>query len=266
MTIAADRAAHRPEPPRLLLPRAQRRVAGFWVSLGLHALLLALLWTRRDLLLATPEPGDPRFGSAGGGGGGGGGGGNRTTYIIALPPSPPPPAIPALPVPPVTIPPSVQKPAVTTASTPAVTDSTPAVPAVSATPGAGTSPGQGEGAGANGGSGGGTGGGAGSGSGVGSGPGSGGQGGSIRPPELRGLSIPFSTPPRELRGRTVKVMFAIAADGKVERFDTDPVITDRGYYKKFSDVVMGFRFKPARGPDGQPVPVVFPMEFTLPTQ
>ena len=75
-----------------------------------------------------------------------------------------------------------------------------------------------------------------------------------------------STPPRELRGKTIKVTFAITTDGRVERFDTDPVITNRGYYQKFSEVVLGFRFRPARGPDGQPVAVVFPMEFTLPTQ
>ena len=40
----------------------------------------------------------------------------------------------------------------------------------------------------------------------------------------------------------------------------------RGYYRKFAEIVLGFRFRPARGPDGQPVAVVFPMEFTLPTQ
>jgi hypothetical protein len=104
------------------------------------------------------------------------------------------------------------------------------------------------------------------GNGPGSGNGAGGEGGGIRPPELRGLAIPFSTPPKELRGKEVKVTFAVTADGRVDRFETDPVITNRGYYQKFAEAALGYRFRPARGPDGQPVAAVLVMYFTLPTQ
>lgn len=261
---SVEAVTHKPELPRLSLPRQRWRSTGFWVSLGFHVVLIALLWNRRGLLVPTPRPGDSRFGDLGGGGGGGGGG-ERATYIIALPPASPPPAAVPTPVPPVVAPPKVEAKVAPPVSAPVAPD-TVAPRTASAAPGtgAGSAADGGAGGGTGGGQGPGTGGGAGPGSGSGTGPG--GQGGNIRPPELRGLAIPFSTPPRELRGKTIKVTFAITTDGRVERFDTDPVITNRGYYQKFSEVVLGFRFRPARGPDGQPVAVVFPMEFTLPTQ
>ena len=263
---SAEAATTRPDLPHLSLPRRRARSTGFWVSLAVHAALLALVWTRHDLLIPTARPGDPRFGDLGDGGGGGGGGGPEATYIIALPPVPPPTPAATTPVPPpVVTPPRTETP-VPQPVPPAVVaqDTVPAAQTASATPGAGAGGAKGIGPGSGGGSGGGQGGGVGPGAGPGTG--SGGEGGSIRPPELRGLAIPFSTPPRELRGKTVKVTFAITTDGRVERFETDPVITNRGYYRKFAEIVLGFRFRPARGPDGQPVAVVFPMEFTLPTQ
>ena len=261
---SAEAATTKPDLPHLSLPRHRARSTGFWVSLAVHAALLALVWTRRDLLIPTPRPGDPRFGPLGGGGGGGGGG-DEATYIIALPPvSPPTPAVTTPVPPPVVTPPKAETPVPQPVPAAVVKDTVPTTQTASATPGAGAGGDKGAGPGTGGGSGGGQGGGVGPG--VGPGTGSGGEGGSIRPPELRGLAIPFSTPPRELRGKTVKVTFAITTDGRVERFETDPVITDRGYYQKFAEIVLGFRFRPARGPDGQPVAVVFPMEFTLPTQ
>lgn len=261
---SAEAATTKPDLPHLSLPRPRTRSTGFWVSLAVHAALLALVWTRRDLLIPTPRPGDPRFGPLGGGGGGGGGG-QEATYIIALPPvSPPTPAVKTPVPPPVVTPPKTETPVAQPVPPAVARDTVPAARTASAAPGAGAGGDKGAGPGTGGGSGGGQGGGVGPGAGPGTG--SGGEGGSVRPPELRGLAIPFSTPPRELRGKTVKVTFAITTDGRVERFDTDPVITDRGYYKKFADIVLGFRFRPARGPDGQPVAVVFPMEFTLPTQ
>ena len=264
---SAEAATTRPDLPHLLLPHHRARSTGFWVSLAVHAALLALVWTRHDLLIPTPRPGDPRFGNLGGGGGGGGGGGQEATYIIALPPVPPPTPAATTPVPlPVVTPPKAETPVPQPVLPPVAQDTVPAAQIASATPGAGAGGAKGTGPGTGGGSGGGSGGGQGGGVGPGAGPGTGGEGGNIRPPELRGLAIPFSTPPRELRGKTVKVTFAITTDGRVERFETDPVITDRGYYRKFSEIVLGFRFRPARGPDGQPVAVVFPMEFTLPTQ
>lgn len=261
MTITAHGVTPRPGP-RLALPLERRRTAGFWASLAFHGVLLALLWTRRDLFVSTPQPGDPRFGSAGGGGGGGGGG-QQTTYIIALPPSPPPAAVPTMPAAPVITPPMVQTPVAVPAATPVVTDTIPATRTASVAPGAGANPGQGAGAGANGGTGGGQGGGVGPGSGIGNGAGSGGEGGSVRPPEVRGMIPPIGRAPKELRGKTVKVIFFITADGRVERIETQPVIADRDFYKKFSEIMLQFRFKPARAPNGDPVAAVYPIEFML---
>ncbi len=260
---SAEAATTRPELPHLSMPRQRTRSIGFWVSLAVHAALIALIWTRRDLLVPTPRPGDPRFGDLGGGGGGGGGG-ERVTYIIALPPVAPPVAVAPAVVPPVVTPPKVDAPVVTPA--PVTAPDTVVARPPSSTPGEGTSPGAGSTPGSGGGSGGGQGTGVGAGNGPGSGSGAGGEGGGIRPPELRGLAIPFSTPPKELRGKEVKVTFAVTADGRVDRFETDPVITNRGYYQKFAEAALGYRFRPARGPDGQPVAAVLVMYFTLPTQ
>jgi len=261
---SAEAATPRPDLPHLSLPRQRTRSTGFWVSLGVHVAILALLWSRRDLLLPTLRPGDPRFGNLGGGGGGGGGG-EGATYIIALPPEPPPAAEAPTVVPPVVAPPKVETPVPKPAPVTVAPDTT-APKAASTTPGEGNSPGKGSDAGAGGGTGGGQGPGTGAGKGPGSGSGAGGEGGTIRPPELRGLAIPFSTPPKELRGKEVKVTFAVTADGRVERFETDPVISNRGYYAKFAEAAMGYRFRPARGPDGQSVAAVLVMYFTLPTQ
>ncbi|HJP55783.1 MAG TPA: hypothetical protein VJ847_02020 [Gemmatimonadales bacterium] len=261
---SAEVATDKPELPRLSLPRQRSRTIGFWISLAVHAAIVALLWSRRDLLMPTPRPGDPGF-TLGGGGGGGGGGGERATYIIALPPPPPQAAAPT-PVPPVVTPPREEIPVAKPVVAPLAPPDTVPTQVAAATPGQGTAAGTAGDSGSGGGTGGGRGTGSGTGAGPGSGSGTGGEGGNVRPPELKGLVLPFGTPPRDLRGKVIKVTFAITADGRVERFDTDPVIEDRGYYRKFSEVVLAFRFRPARGPDGQPVAVVFPMEFTLPTQ
>lgn len=265
---SAEATTQRPELPHLSMPRPRTRSTGFWVSLAVHAALIALLWARHDLLVPTPRPGDPRFGNLGGGGGGGGGG-ERVTYIIALPPASPPAAAVPLPVPPVVTPPKADAPEPTPVPVTVALD-TVARQSPSTMAGRDTSAAAGNAAGTAGGSGGGSGGGKGSGNGPGNGPGSGsgagGEGGGIRPPELRGLAFAFSTPPKELRGKELKVTFAVTADGRVARFETDPEISNRGYYQKFAEAALGYRFRPARGPDGQPVAAVLVMYFTLPTQ
>ena len=126
----------------------------------------------------------------------------------------------------------------------------------------------GTGPGADGGSGNGVGGGEGPGigpgSGDGSGPGKGGEGGVIRPPELRDLAFPFENPPKELRGASLDVTFWVRVDGRVERYEVEPEISDRDYARKFDEVIRAFRFTPARAPDGTRIAGTTRVTFTLP--
>ncbi|HET6578019.1 MAG TPA: hypothetical protein VFG66_06840 [Gemmatimonadales bacterium] len=265
-----------PVPLQLALPGPRRRYGGLLVSLLLHALFVAVvvkggerLWTR------TRAPGDPAL-VPGGGGGGRGGDGSRVAYIT-LPPAPepvmprqhsvvPPPAVPRIeptptPEPAVSPPPEVQAPV---AAAQPIDSSPPAAVA----PAAASAPNVASGAGP--GTGGGTGGGVGRGIGPGRGPGTGpgagggGTGGTVRPPELRDLAFPFDKPPKELRGASLAVTFWVRLDGRVERYEVDPAISDRDYARKFDEVIRAFRFTPARAPDGSRVAGTTTVTFTLP--
>ena len=86
----------------------------------------------------------------------------------------------------------------------------------------------------------------------------------IRPPELRDLAFPFETPPKELRGASLDVTFWVRVDGRVERYEVQPVITDRDYARKFDEVIRAFRFTPARAPDGSRIAGTTRVTFTLP--
>jgi protein TonB len=166
-------------------------------------------------------------------------------------PVPPPQAVEAT-VPPPTLPPP---------ALPQQADTLP-VPAADGGTAAGAGPGVGGGTG--GGEGGGVGPGTGTGVGEGGGPGAGGEGGTVRPPELRDLAFPFDNPPKELRGASLNVTFWVRVDGRVERYEVRPTITDRDYARKFDEVIRAFRFTPARAPDGSRVAGTTRVTFTLP--
>ena len=253
--------------PALTLPEPRRSVWGLVASLAVHAALILLF-------VGGVIGGAERLRVAGGSGpgavGGGGGGGGRVSYI-ELPPvgASAPAAAPVAETPPVVTPPVEEAPV----ATPAVTAPAPAEVAAAAAPRAdsaaasGTGYGRGTGAdsGTGGGSGGGVGGGTGPGEGLGAGPGTGGDSTDIAPPQLRNWVPPMERPPKELRGRTIRVTFWVSADGRVDKFETDPEIEDRDYLEKFSEIVMKTRFRPARTRTGVPVAVVFPMDFILAT-
>ena len=208
------------------------------------------IWSR------TLAPGDPALK-----GGGGGGGGNRVAYIT-LPSVAPSVAPRATPV----VPPPVAPPVVVPKPEPVAPQPVePVVPASVASSGDTVSAGGGFGPGAGGGAGGGQGAGAGgAGGGGGARGGGGGQGGTTRPPELRDLAFPFDEPPKRLRGASLNVTFWVRADGRVERYEVDPEISDRDYARKFDEVIRSFRFTPARAPDGTRVPGTTTATFTLP--
>jgi TonB family protein len=57
-----------------------------------------------------------------------------------------------------------------------------------------------------------------------------------------------------MRGRTIAVTFWVGTDGRVQRVVLDPGIDDRGFERRFVDVMRNYRFRPARSPDGSPIP------------
>ena len=268
MTARTDSDSPLRPPPSLELPRPRRSAGGLVVSVLLHGALVALI-VAGAIRIAPPAAGDLMGGLAGGGGGGGGGG-QRVSYI-SLPPAgapaapAPEPAAPVVPPPveeaPVVVPPPqpVEKPAAPAEATTVATTE----PATGTGTGSGT--GSGTDSGSGGGSGGGEGGGTGTGTGLGEGPGTGGEGGDIRPPVLSGWAPPLDRPSKELRGATVRVTFWVGADGRVERYTTDPEIRDNGYRKKWDELIRAMRFKPARTRAGLAVPATFEATFVLPS-
>ena len=235
----------------------------------LHALVIGLavyhgerIWSR------TLAPGDPALRS----GGGGGGGGNRVAYITlpSIAPSAAPRATPVVPPPvaPLVVAPKPEPVALTPVEpvVPTVPADTQRTAVAVASPGDTVPAGGGLGPGAGGGAGGGQGAGVGPGAGGGAGPGptGGGGGGTTRPPELRDLAFPFDEPPKQLRGASLNVTFWVRVDGRVERYEVDPEISDRDYARKFDEVIRSFRFAPARAPDGTRVPGTTTVTFTLP--
>lgn len=247
----------------VLSPRARRSPAGVTASIVLHLLIGALLLLRiRADFARVLDAGRADPGARGGGGGGAG----RVAYItlpapaasapkaVAVePPKEAPKPVPVTPTPPAVIPPPAQE------EQPVVVTLTPATAPQTGDTLAGRGPGQG------GGEGGGTGGGSGPGTGPGRGPGTGtggGEGGTGRAPRPRyELIPPTDDPPKALRGREVRILFAIDADGKVRRVTFDPEIPSGKYARRLRETMEGYRFHPAIGPDGSAVPGTF--EYTI---
>lgn len=241
-----------PAVPTLLLPRPRRTVWGGIVSVLLHVGIVALILFFRwqDIMSwdEVTESGDP--GSRKGGGGGGG-----SLQVVALPalpraaaaPKVPPPPPPVVEVPePVVVAPPPPPPPEPVVAVAAPADSTVSSSAGQGGPGTGGGKGTGTGTG--------TGSGTGPGSGSGSGPGTGGAGGRERPPEPRQVILPPMDYPRGLRGQTIAVTFWVGTDGRVERVALAPDIEDKGFAKRFSEVMKSYRFRPARSPDGAIIP------------
>jgi hypothetical protein len=225
----------------------------------LHALVLGLLmmqgqklWSHGFRLGDAALPGSTAAG----------GGGNRVAYItlpsIPQPASPPSVRVTAPVPPPKSVQTPVPQPVPADLALPEPADSSPAAVTSGRMPEVGDT-GAGTGVGADGalGAGGVSAGGA-------SGTGGRGQGGTLRPPEPRELPLPYDTPPKELRGASLRVTFWVRVDGRVERYEVEPEIKDRDYAKKFDEVMRAFRFTPARAPDGTSVAGIAKISFILP--
>lgn len=238
-------------------PRRVTRPGGVALSLLLHALLIAaILWPATHFLTIN-DPGNP-FLAPGGGGGGGGGGGEAVAYISLPAFTPPPPTAEVVEVPPVETPevPAVPEPEPVRDTV--VVDTQVVASSAGAAPGTGTgSTGQGTGTGP------GTGRGTGPGSGPGTGPGGGGGVSLARNPYWTQAILPPENPPRELRGKTIEILFWIKADGRVERVEFNPDIENRGFATKFRERLLDFVFSPARSATGAAIAVQYPISVTF---
>jgi protein TonB len=253
--LSAVRYESRPVPS-LLLPRSRRSSWSTLLSILLHgAVIGALFFARWQDIMGWEEILDPGTGKGRSGGGGGGG----SITVVALPavqrsapvavvvPVPPP----VIPVPtpeviPVPVPPPVE-PVIQAA--PIDTVPPDSVSALSEGRG-GTGSGGGRGSGTGPGDGSGVGPGSGSGTGGGVGAGS----GRATPPQPRQVILPPFDYPKEMRGQTFAVTFWVGTDGRVARVAVEPAIKDRGFAKRFAEVMRNYRFRPARSAEGTPIP------------
>lgn len=237
-----------------------------------HALLLYLLWAGGAHLAAGEIDLGVGTGKSTGAAGGGGGGGEDVHYVALdapAQPSPAPEAAPPVPPPtpvPVPDPPPLPVPQLAAQPLPKLAAAAVLAPVAASTlrgkgDGVGTGNGAGSGNGAGPGSGGGTGGGegTGNGSGVGSGSGS----GKILAPSPEFLLLPPTPAPGSVRGRTIIVRLALDAAGTVRAVELIPETGDRDYDKKLRETARGWRFRPARGPDNQPIAVHYDVSFTF---
>jgi TonB family protein len=65
-----------------------------------------------------------------------------------------------------------------------------------------------------------------------------------------------------VRGRSVAVTFTVNERGDIVSLDFGST-GDRGYDRRFRERLREARFRPAVGPDGQPIPATFPITFQL---
>ncbi|MGH7703325.1 MAG: hypothetical protein ACREMO_09545 [Gemmatimonadales bacterium] len=246
-----------PAPLNLALPPARRGKGGLAGSLLFHLLLFVLLVPLVDHDLGRPLPVANR--SPGGEGSGGGDGGRIAGYI-SLPVIRPPAGVATPAAAPPVISPDVVRtsPSLPAPGLPAETTTVASIPTGSEPGAGGVAEG---GAGAGPGEGGRTGGGFGPG--AGSGVGAGGQGARGQAPEARQIILPPEDRPKALRGQSVRVTFLVGADGTVLRVDIDPEIQDRGYAKRFIEVMQKYQFRPARAPDGTPITGTTTITVTL---
>ena len=243
-----------PVLPTIVPPPRRRSFGGLSASVLLHGLLVLLIlspWFRHYHLFSAEGSGLP------GTGGGGGRGGEQYIALPALRPEAAPPPVVHVETP------VVPPPAVTPTEIPPPTPAPDSVvqPRPQTSPGdAGGAAGQGAGAG------GGTGGGQGPGTGGGAGPGTGGAERG-RPPVLKGFPIPpFDGTPRALRGKELAVRCYVGIDGRVERWESDPPVDDRGFRARLADVIAGYKFTPARDSIGRTVRGVAVVTLTLSTR
>jgi len=69
--------------------------------------------------------------------------------------------------------------------------------------------------------------------------------------------------PKALRGKDLLVRVFVGIDGRVDRYETDPQVTDGGFRRKLDDIIAGYRFTPAKDSTGRVVPGITTVTMTL---
>jgi TonB family protein len=59
--------------------------------------------------------------------------------------------------------------------------------------------------------------------------------------------------PGSVAGRTYRIRFSVAADGRVTRVEVDPPIVDEAYGREFLKRMLAYQFVPAQTRDGRNV-------------
>jgi hypothetical protein len=86
----------------------------------------------------------------------------------------------------------------------------------------------------------------------GAGPGTGDEGGYILHAAPRTAILPpLAQVPGSVAGRTLRVSFWVAADGRVTRVEVDPPIADAAYNREFQRRMMAYQFYPAHTRGGR---------------
>jgi len=266
-------AAGRPRPDyRPILSQRQRRRGrgAAIVSLGIHLILIGLLFVppflaeRLDL---APRAGAGDQGSVGGGGGGRGGTGGervvpeRITYLQVAPAPAPVKAETPTPKPPEPVKPPEPKPPQPDPVVPAPATPTPAAAAPITGTGGGSGNDRSTGAGP--GSGGGVGSGVGTGRGSGTGAGTGGGGGDVIRATVSTMAILPMPVPRKVRPYTMVAWFDVDERGKATLIAFNPS-KDSDYNRRIREVLAEYRFRPAVRGDGTPVRDTVSISVTVP--
>lgn len=267
---SANEDDRRPYRPPMGMPLRGEGRWGAPFSIVVHIVLILVLVMPVFARVVAPElfPGGG-LGPAGGGGGGTGGlGGWRPQPIdpeglryIRVAPEPPPQETAEAETP---VPQEEEVPPPEPEPEPAQEEEAqPETPPQSAAPVPGTGGGTGNDgtSGTGPGTGGGTGSGVGTGTGSADGPGTGGGEGRdyLPTPELLVLA---PDAPNRLKGKVITVTFTLNERGDVLRVDF-PSTGDRGYDRRLRERMNEMRFRPAVGPDGQPMAATYPVKITL---
>ncbi len=270
---SSDEGGRPPYRPPVGMPL---RTEGRWgapFSVAVHVLLILLLVTPFFASAIAPElfPGGGPGPAGGGGGGRGGVGGFRREPItperlryMRIAPEPPPPEPtpeeksedPTPPLPKEETPPPQPEPPVEQAAVEQT------APAAAPLPGTGGGTGNDGTNGTGPGTGGGTGSGVGTGTGSANGPGTGGGEGRDYLPTPDMLVLAPEPRPGRVRGKKVTITFSLNERGEILRIDFETT-GDRGYDRRLRERMNEMRFRPAVGPNGQPIPATFPVTLEL---